>query len=331
MQSQRTRYLFRLLFSLVLLLVAVYVFVNRQSVLDQYNVWRFEPSSEIAAISDRSSFNQKGEFLFYATHPELLDRDAFNNACRSAATERTAILGCYSANRIFLFDIDDKRLDGIKEVTAVHEMLHAAYERLPDDERARVNGLLDTQDLGEDTDRINELLAEYAKSEPGEQYNELHSMVGSEVASLSPELEAYYGQYFENRAAVVALSDSYQTVFEEIQTRQDSLVNELNTLADSVERGSSAYRRDLQVLENDIKSFNSEASGGTLTREEYESRRQNLELRQASLRQEYNNIQALVELYEQKRAELEAINSESTALNRSINSSLDTVPEGFDG
>ncbi|MEO5499182.1 MAG: hypothetical protein ABIR46_01645, partial [Candidatus Saccharimonadales bacterium] len=157
------------------------------------------------------------------------------------------------------------------------------------------------------------------------------SMIGSEVSTLSPELEAYYSQYFDDRASVVVLSDKYQTIFDEIKARQDSLVSDLNELADSIDRDSSAYRRDLQVLENDIDAFNSDASSSTMTRGEYDSRRQSLEARQSTLRREYSSIQIQIELYEQKRAELEAINSESTALNRSINSSLDQVPEGFDG
>ncbi len=331
MQSQRISHLFRLLLSLILLLTAVYIFVNRQYVLDQYHVWQYNPSASISAINDRASLNEKGNFLFYATRPELLEREAFNNACRSVSQERTAILGCYSASRIYLFDIEDQRLDGIREVTAVHEMLHAAYERLPQKEKNRVNNLLDRQDLGEDTDRINELMAEYAKSEPGEEYNELHSMIGSEIDSLSPDLENYYRQYFKDRASVVSLSDSYQTVFDGLKAKQDGLVQELNVLADSVDSESATYRRNLQVLESDIKSFNASASGGSLSRQEYESQRRELEARQSSLRRQYNTIQSLIVSYEKKRTELETINSESTALNRSINSSLSPVPEGING
>ncbi len=331
MLSQRTRYLFRLLISLILLLAAVYIFINRQYVLDQYNVWTFEPTAQIAAINQKASLNQKGEFLFYATKPELLERDAFNDACRSVSLERTAILGCYSANRIYLFNIDDQRLDGIKEVTAAHEMLHAAYQRLPESEKTRVNELLQSQDLGEDTDRINELMAEYAKTEPGEELNELHSMIGSEVDSLSPELERYYKQYFMDRSSLVVMSDSYQTVFDELKSRQDTLVAELNALADSVDRETTSYRRNLQVLENDIKEFNAVASSGSLSRQQYETRRQDLETRQSNLRSQFDEVQSLIGSYEQKRTELESINSESTALNRSINSSLSPLSEDIDG
>lgn len=329
-QSSRIKNLLRLLFSISLLLVAVLIFINRQYLLDHYTVLQYKPTQEIAAIAEKTSLSERGEFLFYATRPELLERDPFNNACRSVATEHAAILGCYSANRIYLFDIQDDRLNGIKEVTAAHEMLHAAYQRLSLDEKDRINELLASQDLGEDTDRINELMVEYAKTEPGEEYNELHSMIGSEVDTLNPELEAYYSQYFDDRSSLVSMSDMYQSVFDELKSRQDNLVTELNELADSVDTRSAQYRRNLQVLDTDITNFNKAASSGTLTRQEYEIQRSDLERRQNSLRNDYDEIQIIIGLYEQKRSELEAINSESTALNRSINSSLNPLGETID-
>lgn len=329
--AQPSNIVFRLLLSVLLLAGAAYVFVHRQALLDTFMVWQYEPSPAIVSITDRASFDEQGTFLFYASHPELLSRDSFNAACRSNGSERTAILGCYSANRIYLYDINNQKLDGVKEVTAAHEMLHAAYQRLPRIEKDRVNQLLKSQELGTHQARVDELMAEYAKTEPGEEFNELHSIIGSEVRTLSPELEAYYAQYFEDRSALVTLAEKYQTVFNELRARQDGLANELNRLADTIETTSSVYKRNLQVLENDIEAFNRDASSGQMSRPSYESGRAALESRQVALRREYNAIQAMLDEYEQKRAELAAINSESDVLNRSINSSLSPVPDDING
>ena len=317
--------------SLALLLGALTIFANRQQLLDQVVVAQYHPSPAIAAISERAALSDKGEFTFYASQPQLLGRGSFNDACRSQATEHTAVLGCYSGNRIFLFDINSDKLDGIKEVTAAHEMLHAAYQRLSTKEKQRVDALIEKQSFGADAERINTLLAEYAKSEPGERLNELHSILGSEVRTLNPELEAYYRQYFSDRSALVSLSEQYQSVFADLKTRQDGLVAELNGLADEIDRRSSTYRRSLQVLEVDIEAFNREASSGSMSRTEYERERAILESRQASLRREYSAIQTLVEQYNAKRTELASINTESNALNRSINSSVTPVPDAIDG
>jgi len=330
-RAQRSSVLIRLVISLGLLLSALFMFLNRQQLLDQYTVWQFRPSTEIAAVADRSQLTGHGKFLFYASQPQLLPRDPFNDACRSIATEQTAVLGCYSMNRIYLFAIDSQKLDGIKEVTAAHEMLHAAYQRLSDSERSRVNALLEKQSFGADEVRINELMAEYAKSEPGERLNELHSILGSELRTLDPELEAYYGRYFSDRSKLVALSEKYQSVFAELKTRQESLISELNMLADTVEQQGAVYKRDLQVLSSDVEAFNAEARSGQMSSTAYAIGRSALEARQRDLKADYDWIQELIAQYDQKHFELASINTESNALNRSINSSLTPVPDAIDG
>lgn len=326
-----SRIFFRLSLSVLLLAGATFVFLNRQQLLDHYMVWQYKPTPAMTSIADRAAFNDKGKFLFYASHPELLKREAFNDACRSVSTEQTAILGCYSSYRIYLFDIDDERLDGVKEVTAAHEMLHAAYQRLSEKEKSYVDNLLEQQSLGESEERLVELMAQYEVTQPGERHNELHSILGSELRSLSPELEEYYSQYFTDRLQLVDLSESYQSVFDDLKNRQESLASTLNELADRIEREGAVYRRNLMVLDNDVEIFNRDASSGSMTRSEYDSRKSGLESRQAQLRQSYQSIQSMLREHEQKRAELAAINSESNALNRSINSSLTPVPDSIDG
>lgn len=332
-QAQRGSLVAQLLLSLLLLAGAIAVFLNRQLLFDQVMAWQYQPSPAIAAISERAEFSDRGQFLFYASQPQLLSRDAFNASCRSTASEKTAILGCYARNQIYLFDIDNKALDGIKEVTAAHEMLHAAYQRLSTSEKKHVNSLLEAQkkSLGPDAERINTLMEEYAKSEPGEELNELHSILGSEVANLDPALEAYYAQYFDDRAAVVHLADEYQSVFAELQSQQEALVAELTAVADEIDARSQKYRSASASLEQDIRNFNRQASSGSLSRDEYETKRSRLESRQAALSNEYDAIQALVSRYDSLRTKLAAINSESATLNRSINSSVTPVSEGIDG
>ena len=68
-----------------------------------------------------------------------------------------------------------------------------------------------------------------------------------------------------------------------------------------------------------------------MTRAEYDSQRAALESRQATLKRQYEAIQALIARYEAKRDELASINTEANALNRSINSSLAPVPDAIDG
>lgn len=330
-QVKRSSRFGRLVFSIGLLILAIFIFQYRQTLLDQVIVWRYQPTPTVAAVSARAQLSDSGEFLFYASQPQVLTRTAFNDACRSRAQEQTAVLGCYTNNNIYLFAVENQKLDGIEEVTAAHEMLHAAYQRLSSSERSKVNALLEKQSLGANKARIDELMVAYAKTEPGERLNELHSIVGSEIGSLDPALEAYYGHYFTNRSKLIALSDQYQAVFTQLKNRQDSLVSELTSLADTIEQETASYKRNLQELDADIESFNTKARSGTMTREEYDTTRSELESRQLRLKNSYNSIQSLFATYDEKRTELAAINTESNVLNRSINSSIKPSSDSIDG
>ena len=324
--SRRASSVLRTLSSVALIILAVWVFVNRQYLIDQWAVINYTPSSEIEAIADRASLTGDSRFLLEASRTEIMDRNNFNQVCRSATTEKSAVLGCYVNWRIYLFNIDNPRLDGVKEVTAAHEVLHAAYDRMSDAERDRVDTLIAQQDLGNSKERIDGLMKEYARTEPGQGKNELHSIVGTEVATLSPELEEYYSRYFDDRSKLVQLSSKYISVFNELKERQDTIVQELDQLAEQINAKSDEYSRSQDALNSDIQSFNSRASSGSMTRAEYDSQRAVLASRRASLASEYEQIKLLIDQHNAKRNELIAINADADTLNRSINSSL-TAPQ----
>jgi hypothetical protein len=312
--------------SLALFSLAVAIFMNRQLLIDSFLAWQYKPSAEIAAMAERTKLTEKGRFYFFASQPELNDREAFNKACTAHDTEQSVVLGCYTMMRIHVFNINNPKLDGIKEVTAAHEMLHAAYDRLSSSERERIDGLVQAQ-LNKIADqRILDLVKEYDKTEPGARLNEMHSILGTEVANLDPELETYYQRYFSDRSSVVALADGYVAVFEELKARTSVLLAELTALADSIDRQNTEYRAAADQLNSEIEAFNRRARSGQMTREEFDSERGTLEAKQQSLQSFYDSIKADIALYDAKRGELESINTESEILNRSIDSKLSPVP-----
>ncbi len=317
----------RLILSLVVLALAVWIFFNRDFVIDQLTVWQYKPSADVAAIAERSSMNEKGKFLFYASQPRVEGRDAFNQHCRKHA-EQTAVLGCYSARLIYLYNITDPRLDGIKEVTAAHEMLHAAYDRLSSSERERIDGLINTAAQSKSNPTIEKKLALYDQTEPGERLNELHSMLGSEAKELPAELETYYAQYFTNRLALVALSEKYEQVFVELEQRQTQLVSELNALAEQINNDNQAYNSRFGQLQEDIAAFNTKAeNGGFSSESQFNAERARLIARQRELSSFRGSIMANIDSYEAKRAELDTLNGTAAGLQDSIDStSLPEVP-----
>jgi chromosome segregation ATPase len=311
----------------VLFLIAIWLFLNRQMVIDQVAYWQYKPSADIAALAERADMSDKGRYYFYASFPEVQDRQKFNSSCNTTRTQETVVLGCYTGRHIYIFDVEDAKLNGIKEVTAAHEMLHAAYERLDPSERDRVDTLLDKVAKATTDDNLKTLLSAYDKSEPGERLNELHSILGTQVRNLGPELENYYKQYFTNRTALVDLSDKYESVFNSLKSQQQQLASELEQLAQDLTAESNRYNQAISQLNADIADFNTRATSGSFSSQaQFNSERDSLVARQESLKVERNVLNAKIAQYNERRQALEAINSQAEALNRSINSNLSPVP-----
>lgn len=317
----------RLVFTLLILAMAAGILLFRQQIIDQFNYYEFQPSSDVAALAARDELSDTGKFYFYSARPQIEDRTTFNNSCDSIKDETTVVLGCYAGQRIYVFDVKDAQIDGIKEVTAAHEMLHAAYDRLSDSERSHVDSLLEAQAAKITDPSIVSLLKAYDKTEPGERVNELHSIIGTQVANISPELESYYSRYFKDRSVVVGLYNKYEGVFNSLKSQQDELSDELDQLSAQITGKAATYNQDVAQLNADIESFNHKASsGGFANQGEFNSDRNALIARQASLSQEKTDINNLIDDYNKKRAQLAAINSQAEALNRSINSNLNPLP-----
>jgi hypothetical protein len=313
--------------TLISVSVAALLFFNRQFVIDQVNIWQYQPTLSVAQLVDRSGMNDKGEFYFYASTPTLESTQVFNDKC-GHREESTAILGCYAAQKIYIYNVTDTRLDGIREVTAAHEMLHAAYERMGDGERQKVNALLETEYNKLKNDKnLYERMAFYAKTEPGQRDNELHSMIGTEVVSINKELEEHYKKYFADRQKVVALHTKYATVFSDLQARSDELISELKALGDTIEQDTITYNNAVNQLDQDIDRFNARANeGGFSSQAQFNAERNSLVARVSALDRLRDQISANVETYESLREELASIASTSEALNKSIDSSLAPPP-----
>jgi hypothetical protein len=318
----------RSILTLVFLLLTVWLWFNQQTFLDQIAVWQYKPTAEITQLAKRSGMNEKGTFLFYASNPEVEGTQRFNQVC-DRKEEGTAVLGCYNGRKIIVYDVKDPRLDGIREVTAAHEMLHAAYGRLTDDQRQKVNALLEVEYKKlENTADYKERMAFYARTEPGERYNELHSVIGTEIRTISPELEQHYKAYFSDRGQVVGLHEAYQSVFNELDRNSKALYDELKQLSTQITAASNKYNTDVTNLNRDIQLFNNRASNGSFTtRSQFEAERTTLMTRADSLSGQRSAINSDVAAYEAKRKQYNELASESQQLSDSLNSNLAPAPE----
>ncbi len=213
----------------LLLAVPVVGFWQFQNIYDWWRLKDYSPPARIAELSDNIKLSDYGRRLFYVNRPQLSDRDAFNQKC--SIYEQTIILGCYiTRDGIYLFDVQDERLDGVEEVTSAHEMLHAGYDRLSGSERARVDGLTNQAFTSLADERVKKVVESYRERDPTVVPNELHSILATEVRNLPAELEDYYKRYFTDRLAAVMYSEKYEAVFTEQQDRIKSMSTQISDL-----------------------------------------------------------------------------------------------------
>ena len=168
----------------------------------------------------------------------------------------------------------------------------------------------------------------YAEHEPGQRLNELHSILGTEVADLSPALEAHYAQYLGDRAAVVALHEQSSAVFREQQARAQALVAEIEALVAGIESDSAAYTSGYATLNADIAEFNARADRGDFASQaQFDAERNAILAREAELDALYASIEQRDAQYDQLVLDLDALNQEIDGLNASINIDPPQIPE----
>ncbi len=320
-QQKPRRNLFpALLLSVVLFGLAVFIATHRYDVIDAVTVWRYGRPAVLTEYANKTAMTSRGEYLLYATRAEVNEKNAFNVNC-SGLVEQTVVLGCFSNNRIYVYDVSSVQLAGVKEVTMAHEMLHAAYERLDTNKRTRINELLNREYATISDPHFHEAIALYDRTEPGARLTELHSMLATERKTLSPELESYYREYFTDRSAVLSLYESYAAVFRELEVKQKTLVDELNKLALEIEAARKSYDVSAETLLRDIDVFNHDASHGAFAnRESFTIARNALQSRQTSLEQDRQRINAMIDKYHSGAAELENLNMQAEQLHKSIDS-----------
>lgn len=203
------------------------------------------------------------------------------------------MLGCYTSGDrgIYLLDVENDELGGVEQVTAAHEMLHAAYERLSDGERERINGLLTNFYENElDNQTIKGVIDSYKQTEPNHLPDEMHSIFATQVDTLPTDLERHFSQYFTDRSKIVAYYNDYESAFTSRQKRIEAYDMQL-----------SAWKAEIDQRDQSVKA----------SRDELERKSRELEgLRSSGRYEAYNagvdDYNALVASY---NAELQALKS----------------------
>ncbi len=246
------------LFSLGLLAAVATAWFQRVALYDWWRLRDYSPPAAIVQVVTDSTMTPSARHIFYVYHPELDNRSNFNSHC-SAKGEQTIVLGCYVAPvGIYLYDVKDDRLSGVIEVTAAHEMLHAAYDRLSPKDKDHINQLITQAYAGVTDDRIRANIDNY-KKQGADVTNELHSILGTEVRNLPPELEHYYQRYFTNRSQVVAYSEKYERAFTSLKNQAQQISAQLQALKKTIDALEQQLSQQQAALESDRSSVRTQA------------------------------------------------------------------------
>jgi hypothetical protein len=266
--STSAKFLIGLIVIIAMLLGAL---VYRRPLLDDISLYHYQPPIVVSQLATQTTMTAAARRVFYVNHPDVEAKASFANNCPSG-TEQTVVLGCYHSDQagIYLLQVSDPQLNGVEQVTAAHETLHAEYDRLSTAKRTQVDGWLEAYYAhGLTNMTIEAQIASYRKTEPDAVVNEMHSLFGTEVANLPPQLEAYYTQYFTNRAAVVADYNKYQVAFSsriDAIAADDSQLTAMKTKISndeaSLQSQQAAISAQQQMLSqersaNDITAYNS--------------------------------------------------------------------------
>lgn len=237
---------------LLLLLSAGVFLVWQHNLVSDWLVLRgYTPPASIQKLAQDDTMTTYAKRLFYINKPQVAERSVFNSHC--SATDQVAVLGCYTGNRqgIYLYDVNDPRLAGIQQVTAAHEMLHQAYDRLSSSERSNIDSLLVAYSKTITDPGLKAKLASYQKIEPHDVVNEMHSVFGTEVNTLPVELEQYYARYFIDRHKITQFQAQYQEVFTARQKQLDSFNKQIGAAKREIEANKIAIDSQEASLQTD--------------------------------------------------------------------------------
>jgi len=309
-------------------LIAFGAVYYRQSIIDTVHALQYQPTSSMATIRDKLDLTAKGKALFDASRPEIENAASFNQSCEQQKETNNPVLGCYVDQQVFVYHVTNTKLAGIEETTAAHELLHAAYDRLNATEKTSLDKDIKAAYEKVKTPALEKRMEYYKKSEPGQELNELHSILGTEFTNLGSTLESHYAQYFKDRKKILVYFTDYNSVFTSASNQLKTLRTDINTQTKAVNADIESYNSAAAQLKKDADAFNQKAEtrGGFATQAQFNAARSDIINRQSKLANMRESIIAAIHRIDEKRDTYNKLAKEYNALNKSINSSLAPAP-----
>ena len=300
-----------------LVLFGVLICLNFEVIKDVIVGMGYRPSGEMSGIRASLELTNTGQRIFNATMPGLMEKQEFNQTCREHESE-TAILGCYRDGRVYIYNIQDDELAGIRELASAHELLHAVYDRMSAVDKRSLEEI-----LNEVYERNKEVLGEeVGLYDENEKLEEIYVRAGTEIKDLPDKLENHYAGIFRNQDKIVDFYNSYIKVFREIEQNLKNLLAQIEAKETEINNKNAAYKAEAESLNKDISEFNDCAKTPNCftSNAVFNSKRQTLLGREEALSRMYEEVNAMINEYNKLVAEYNENILHGQVLNTVINS-----------
>ena len=233
-------------------------------------IWSAKPPPEVIELADRGLLTEEARQLWYDASPRVMSR-SIDRECGSSGegADGPEFYGCYlpgpvrGAGRIVVYDPPDDRLAGWTLTTAMHEMLHAAYDELSEGEQAEIDGLMAVELARLPAD--HPVRAQIERSVRGYEENrgtELFAYLGTQIelpGGFAPRVEEIFARYFTDRASVVGVYAQTEGVLANLvqsyRDNESALLAELQATLDA----EAQCLADRAFHEAEVAQYNADA------------------------------------------------------------------------
>lgn len=283
----------------------------------------YRPGAEMRQIISDIKLTDKGERIVKASAAELQDADSFNRNCPNATAE-TSVLGCYYNWKIYVYDINNAELNGIKEAVLAHEVLHAVWQRehwwIKDELEPILRNVYwqNRADLAEHMETYSE----------EDLVDELHSVIGTQIdpQKLPQRLREHYRSIFRDHAQIVAYFNQYNDKFVQLKREMDEMTAAIDEMKSEIDKLTAKYEANSRKLSEDISTFNRRAADNYyVDKQKFDADRAALVSRQEALNREYEELSDLVDEANAKIDEYNQKAIRTSELYKSINSNVEKV------
>jgi len=204
-------------------------------------------------------------------------------------------LGCYYNQHIYVYDVKNDELQGVKQSVLAHELLHAVWSRMTNSEHDKIGKLLE-QVYANHREDLAEHMENYT---PDSQLDELHSVIGTEIepSTLPEALRQHYAQFFTSHAVVYGFFSQYHDKFATIQQRIDDLQAQIDAKQSQLDVETAKYNQAYDSWSHDVEIFNNRANseGGFASRYDFDQQRAALVERRDALNKDYQKLSVLTD------------------------------------